>query len=70
MSPEDIIRAWTDEEFYLGLSDEQRAILPANPAGLIELTDDDLSALAGGTSSSWGCPSIGMDASGSGMFGY
>ena len=35
----DIIRAWKDEEYRLSLSEAERALLPANPAGLIELTD-------------------------------
>lgn len=48
MSYEDIIRAWKDEEYRLSLSEEERALLPDNPAGLIELTDDNLEAAAGG----------------------
>ena len=45
----DIVRAWTDEEYRLGLSEEQRALLPENPAGLMELADDDLQTIVGGT---------------------
>ena len=45
----DIIRAWKDEEYRSGLSDAERARLPANPAGIIELSDADLGAVAGGT---------------------
>jgi mersacidin/lichenicidin family type 2 lantibiotic len=45
----DIVRAWTDEEYYLGLSEEQRALLPENPAGLMELSDDDLQSIVGGS---------------------
>jgi len=44
----DIIRAWKDEEYRLSLSEEQQAMLPAHPAGLIELTDAELGAVAGG----------------------
>ena len=44
----DIIRAWKDEEYRLSLSEEQRALLPEHPAGLIELTDLELGAVAGG----------------------
>ena len=44
----DIVRAWTDEEYRLGLSEEQRALLPENPAGLMELADDDLQSIVGG----------------------
>lgn len=45
----DIVRAWTDEEYRLGLSEEQRALLPENPAGLMELSDDDLQNIVGGS---------------------
>jgi mersacidin/lichenicidin family type 2 lantibiotic len=39
-----IIRAWKDEDYRLSLSvDEQRA-LPANPAGLVELSEEDLNS--------------------------
>lgn len=44
----DIIRAWKDEEFRNSLSEEQKAQLPDNPAGLVDLTDEDLNAVAGG----------------------
>jgi mersacidin/lichenicidin family type 2 lantibiotic len=44
----DIARAWKDEEYRRSLSDGERAQLPTNPAGLIELTDDDLDSIAGG----------------------
>jgi mersacidin/lichenicidin family type 2 lantibiotic len=49
MSKLDIVRAWKDEEYRESLSDTQRASLPQNPAGLIELTDADLSLAGGGT---------------------
>jgi mersacidin/lichenicidin family type 2 lantibiotic len=44
----DIIRAWKDEEYRNSLSEEQRAQLPENPAGLIELGDTDMESVAGG----------------------
>jgi mersacidin/lichenicidin family type 2 lantibiotic len=49
MSKVDIIRAWKDEEYANGLTDVQRAMLPQNPAGIIELSDQDLDQAAGGT---------------------
>ena len=49
MSKIDIIRAWKDEEYRQSLTDAERAALPENPAGKIELTDADLGAVAGGT---------------------
>jgi mersacidin/lichenicidin family type 2 lantibiotic len=48
MSHLDIIRAWKDEEYRLSLNEAERALLPENPAGLIELTDADLDATTGG----------------------
>ena len=48
MSEEAIIRAWNDEEYRSRLSDEEKAKLPSNPAGEIELTDDDLAQIQGG----------------------
>jgi mersacidin/lichenicidin family type 2 lantibiotic len=49
MSRADVIRAWTDPEYREGLSEAQRAKLPAHPAGWIELGDDELDAVAGGS---------------------
>lgn len=48
MSHENIIRAWKDEEYRNSLSEEQRSQLPENPAGMIELSDEDMQAIAGG----------------------
>ena len=43
-----IIRAWKDQEYRLGLTDEERSLLPENPVGLLELDDADLAQVAGG----------------------
>ncbi len=48
MSENDIIRAWKDEDYRNSLTEEQKERLPENPAGLIELTDDDMSSMSGG----------------------
>ena len=48
MSQLDIVRAWKDDEYCQSLSDTQRASLPQNPAGVIELADTDLSLAGGG----------------------
>jgi mersacidin/lichenicidin family type 2 lantibiotic len=48
MSQENIIRAWKDADFRSSLSEKERALLPENPAGLVELTDAELNAAAGG----------------------
>jgi len=42
-----IVRAWKDETYRQSLSTEEQAMLPANPAGEIELTDAQLAAVYG-----------------------
>src|SRR5262249_18454389 len=49
MSKTSIIRAWKDREYRESLREAERALLPGNPAGLIELTEAELKAAAGGT---------------------
>ena len=49
MRNEDIIRAWKDAAFYASLSQEARAQIPAHPAGMYELSDEDLEVVAGGS---------------------
>jgi mersacidin/lichenicidin family type 2 lantibiotic len=44
----DIVRAWKNETYRQSLSDEQRAALPANPVGELELTDAQLETACGG----------------------
>ena len=41
------IRAWKDEAYRQSLSVEEQSVLPANPAGEIELTEAELEALSG-----------------------
>jgi mersacidin/lichenicidin family type 2 lantibiotic len=48
MSQDQIIRAWKDEQYRLSLTDAERAVLPENPAGVIDLDDAELDAVAGG----------------------
>jgi len=43
-----IIKAWKDDEYRQNLSAAEVAMLPENPAGLLELTDEDLAEVAGG----------------------
>ena len=52
MAQVDTIRAWKDEEYFLSLTEEQRAALPANPAALIDISDNDLRSVFGGSGSS------------------
>ena len=49
MSKSHIIRAWKDEEYFNNLSESERSLLPANPVGIIELTDPDMAQAEGGT---------------------
>jgi len=48
MSNIDIVRAWKDEDYRASLSDAEKAMLPENPAGLVDLADDDMSSMTGG----------------------
>jgi mersacidin/lichenicidin family type 2 lantibiotic len=48
LNVQEIIRAWKDKQFRESLSEEQRAQLPANPAGLVEIDDEQLVQVAGG----------------------
>ena len=52
-----IIRAWEDPEYRKSLSEEERAKLPENPVGQIELTEDELREVMGAAQSghSFGC---------------
>ncbi len=64
MSRFDVIRAWKDAAYRRSLTAEQLAALPANPAGAVELTEEEAAtvngklALAGCSSchGSRGCP--------------
>ena len=47
MSRFDIIRAWKDESYRKSLSDADRAALPANPAGAVELTAAEAATVDG-----------------------
>jgi mersacidin/lichenicidin family type 2 lantibiotic len=43
-----IVRAWKDESYRQSLSDEERAQLPENPVGELELTDAELESVFAG----------------------
>lgn len=55
MSGNEIIRSWKDEEYRLSMGSAQRSLLPANPAGLIELTDEALDDLIAGAAALASC---------------
>jgi mersacidin/lichenicidin family type 2 lantibiotic len=44
----DIARALKDAEYRSTLTAEERALLPVNAAGVVELSDADLLAVSGG----------------------
>ncbi|HEY0601656.1 MAG TPA: mersacidin/lichenicidin family type 2 lantibiotic [Herpetosiphonaceae bacterium] len=44
MSRIDLVRVWKDEDYRLSLDAHQQAMLPKNPAGEIEVRDEDLEA--------------------------
>ena len=48
MKKHQILTAWRDEEFFLSLSDEERAQIPEHPAGALEVEDDILRSVTGG----------------------
>jgi mersacidin/lichenicidin family type 2 lantibiotic len=48
MSHVNVVRAWKDEEYRLGLTEAERAALPENPAGLLDLAESDLQQTEGG----------------------
>ena len=48
MNRADVIRAWKDPLYRSGLSPQEKAALPANPAGLVEVREEDLKMASGG----------------------
>ena len=48
MSQENIIRAWKDSDYRDSLSKAEKSLLPEHPAGLMQLSDEQLGAAAGG----------------------
>jgi len=50
MTIANIIRAWEDPEYRKSLRAEELAMLPENPVGQIELTEDELSEVLGARS--------------------
>lgn len=57
MKKETIVRAWKDPEFRAQLTEEERALLPDLPAGVLELDDDLLksASLTAGASEGFFC---------------
>jgi mersacidin/lichenicidin family type 2 lantibiotic len=47
MSRIDVIRAWKDAAYRQSLSAAERASMPANPAGAVDLTEAEAQAVEG-----------------------
>jgi mersacidin/lichenicidin family type 2 lantibiotic len=48
MSRVNVVRAWKDEEYRNSLTEAERASLPENPAGLLDVVESELRQVAGG----------------------
>ena len=44
----DVVRAWRDEEYRNSLTEQERASLPENPAGMATVDDSSLRSITGG----------------------
>jgi len=58
MSSQNIVRAWKDAAYRNSLTEAERAALPPNPAGAVELSDADLGCVAGGVINTKWCSLI------------
>jgi mersacidin/lichenicidin family type 2 lantibiotic len=54
----DVVRAWKDAQYRESLSSEELALVPANPAGEVELVEEDLLSVMGGGGSLTCCKNI------------
>jgi mersacidin/lichenicidin family type 2 lantibiotic len=43
----DVIRAWKDPSYRAALSEVERSMVPAHPAGLVDMTDAELKKASG-----------------------
>jgi mersacidin/lichenicidin family type 2 lantibiotic len=55
MKKSQIVRAWRDAEYFESLTEAERAQVPANPAGLVEVESDVLDSITGGCGSMTNC---------------
>lgn len=47
MKKKNIVRAWRDRDAFLSMSDDERAQMPENPAGITDLRTEDLDGVTG-----------------------
>jgi len=55
MKKTDIARAFRDEDYFLSLTDAERASLPAHPAAAFEVSEEALRTAFGGTNVDVSC---------------
>ena len=48
MLNKNIIRAWKDKDYFESLSQQEQVRVPENPAGMLELSEEDMENFAGG----------------------
>jgi mersacidin/lichenicidin family type 2 lantibiotic len=48
MNTDQIVKSWKDQDYVHALSAAERALVPENPVGLTELSDEDLMGVNGG----------------------
>ena len=48
MEKREIVKAWKNAEYRETLSASEQEMLPDHPCGVVDLNDDDLTAVAGG----------------------
>jgi mersacidin/lichenicidin family type 2 lantibiotic len=49
VTQDQVIRAWKDPAYRSRLSETELRALPANPAGLVELSESEMMEVSGGT---------------------
>lgn len=49
MNTDQIVKSWKDEDYANALNAAEQALLPENPVGLMELSDEDLLGVNGAT---------------------
>jgi len=52
------VKVWKDPEYRRSLSADELALVAGNPAGLVELSSDELGGVAGGTT--WWCATVAL----------
>ena len=49
MTTQEIVRSWRDDEYRASLNSNDLALVPENPVGLLELSDQELAGTDAGT---------------------